>query len=233
MSKRVAMTAAGAILVVGGGVVALGGGALAVAFGSDSAISSGHNHVSSMTTALVSEQASIERDAVDVLGHPTVRIAVSGSDKPVFVGVARAADVDRYLAGAAVETVTDFDVRPFVLDSDVRGGSSQVASPLDQTFWVARSDGASSAATTWKFRDGNYRVVVMNADGSAGIDTDARFTLRVPHLTAIGGTALAAGLVLMGFGLLLIVAGIRAKDAGLPDGGVGAAEPAQELVVTP
>ena len=76
--------------------------------------------------------------------------------------------------------------------------TGQPGSPLDETFWVAQSDGATSAATSWKIDDGSYRVVVMNADGSPGVDVEGSLSVRVPVLGVLAVSGLAGG------GLLLV-----------------------------
>lgn len=216
MSQRIALVAAGAVLAAVGGILAVGGGTVVAVTGTDGTLSSGHNTVSSTTGALVTDQGDIDEGGIGVVADPSIEIAVRGSDKPVFVGVGPTAAVDRYLAGASVETITDFEVRPFELTTTVRDGSDRLASPLDQSFWVAEADGRSAAATTWKIRDGSYRIVVMNADGSPGISVDAEFGVHVPRLTAIATTALAGGLILIVSGIVLVVAGARSKDTPAP-----------------
>jgi hypothetical protein len=216
MSKRVALIAAGAILTASGGILAAGGGALVAAIGSDDTLSTGRHSVTSATNALVTDQGDINDRGADVLGHPAIKISVNGSDKPVFVGVGPAEEVDRYLAGASVETVTDVEARPFELTTKVRHGSAQLDSPLAQSFWVAESNGVTSAATTWQIRDGDYRIVVMNADGSPGIDVEGKFGLHIPRVTDIGIGVLAGGLLLVAIGATLIIVGLRTKSPALP-----------------
>jgi hypothetical protein len=216
MSKRTALIAAGIILTVSGGVAAAGGGAVVAAVGSDSTLSSGRHAITSPTSALVTEEGDIDDFDAGFLGHPGIKLSISGSDKPVFVGVGPAAAVDRYLAGADVETVTDFDVRPFHLTTTVHEGTRQLSSPLDQSFWVAQSEGSSAAATTWKIHDGTYRLVVMNADGSAGIDVDGRIGLHVPRLTAIGRGLLGGGLGVLLIGVTVLVLGLRSRATSTP-----------------
>jgi hypothetical protein len=216
MSKRTALIAAGIVLTVTGGMVAAGGGALTAAVGSDSTLSTGRHAITSQTSALVTDEGDINDFDAGFLGHPAIKLSISGSGKPVFVGVGPAAEVDRYLAGAGVETVTDFDVRPFELTTTVSEGTKQLSSPVDQSFWVAQSEGSSKAATTWKIHDGSYRVVVMNVDGSAGIDVDGRFGLHVPRLTAIGRTLLGGGLGVLLIGVTLLVLGLRTRATSTP-----------------
>jgi hypothetical protein len=220
MSKRVALIAAGAILMVGGGGLSLGGGAVLAIFGTDSSIASGDHAVSTTTSALVTEPGDISAHGADVLGHPTVKITVTGSDKPVFVGVGPTAAVDRYLAGASVETVTDLEVSPFHLTTTRRAGTTRPGSPLDESFWVAKSDG-TTATTNWEIRDGSYRVVIMNADGSPDVNVDGRLALRIPHLTAVGAGVLAGGLTVVLIGIVLFVVGLRTK----PDAHIGTGIP--------
>src|SRR5262249_59417338 len=59
----------------------------------------------------------IVSDAMDVDEFPTWLVAKlrvkATSDKPLFVGVARRADVDRYLSGVRHSTVEDVSFGPF------------------------------------------------------------------------------------------------------------------------
>lgn len=197
----------GGILATVGAVLALGGGAILALGGSDGEFSSGHRDVSTSTSALVSEVATINgtADVTDALGHPRVQIAADSmnSDRNVFVGVGRKADVDRYLAGAQIDRVTDFEVDPWSLDKTRVEGTSKPKPPATQSFWVAKSSG-SSAAIDWKVRDGNYRVVVMNADGSRGVQTESQFTVQVPHLGTVALAMLILGLVVAAGGVTLM-----------------------------
>ncbi|HEX7187085.1 MAG TPA: hypothetical protein VF423_02580 [Actinomycetes bacterium] len=215
MSKRAALIATGAILTLGGATLAATGGAVVAAIGTDGTFSS-RGTVTSTTAALVSERGVIEDRGAGALGRPSVEIGVTDSAKPVFVGVGPARDVDRYLAGAAVETVTDFDVAPLHLTGSVSKGSRQLDAPGDQDFWVERSEGSNAAATSWKLRGGEFRVVIMNADGSAGIEADGQFGLHIPVVAAIGAVGLAGGLGATVIGAILLVLGLRTAGPAQP-----------------
>ncbi|MGZ4608905.1 MAG: hypothetical protein ACXV2H_01455 [Actinomycetes bacterium] len=214
MSARVPLVVAGAILAVGGGAVASAGGAVMAVSGSDSTLTTGRHTVVTTTHALATSSGNISAHGADALGGgATLRLSVTDARKPVFLGVGRAADVDRYLEGAAVETVTDLELAPYHLTTTRTGGTASLASPTSQSFWVARSDGANSASLARKLRKGDYRVVVMNADGSAGVDADGQVALHVPHLFTIGVGLLIAGLAGVAAGIALLVAGLRARKA--------------------
>jgi hypothetical protein len=216
MSKRAALTVAGLVLTVTGGAAAVGGGAVLLLTGGDGTLSSGSHPWSTGTTALVTEPGDIDGGASGALGHPDVRLSVRGAHERVFVGVGRASDVDAYLAGAARETVTDLEVDPFHLTTTVVDGTASPGRPGEQDFWVSRSEGARTARTTWKVQDGAYRIVVMNADGSPGVDVDGSVAVHVPLLVGAAATAAVGGLGLVALGVGLTVAGARSRPQPVP-----------------
>lgn len=209
---RIATIIAGAVFAIAGFGSAIVGGGLLALFGGDSTVSSGRHALSTNSTALVSEVADIEdtSDIASVVGEPKVRLSVESGEiaKDAFVGIAPAADVDRYLANSPIEEVTDFDVDPFVLDRSPRPGAERPARPAAQTFWVAQGTGPK-AALDWKVRDGDYRMVVMNADGSRNVTTAGSVGLEVPHLPTIAWILMGSGLVLLvGGGAAIITAAV-------------------------
>src|SRR6476620_3534424 len=136
MSKRTALIAAGVVLAAGGGVTAIAGGATLAIAGTDGTLSTGRHALTSDTAALVSDRADIDDCDSAHVGHPALDLSITGSDRPVFVGVGPAAYVDRYLTGASVETVDDIEAGPFHLETSVGNGTAQLAPPADQDFWV-------------------------------------------------------------------------------------------------
>ncbi|MEA2442284.1 MAG: hypothetical protein QOH76_3708 [Thermoleophilaceae bacterium] len=216
---RTGLAIGGGILASVGAVLALGGGGILAIGGSDGTFSSGHRDVSSTSSALVSEVAKINGTAevTDALGHPRLRINADSvnSDKNVFVGVGPKAQVDRYLAGASIDKVNDFEVDPWSLDKTRREGSVKPKPPATQSFWVAKSAG-STAMIDWKVRDGNYRVVVMNADGSRGVATQSEFEIEVPHLATLATVMLILGLVVVGGGIAMMIPAMRSSGSSRP-----------------
>jgi hypothetical protein len=208
---RAVPTTIGAVLALVGSVIAIGGIALLALFGTDDSVSSGRHALSTSSTALVSEVANIDDTAgyADTFGSPRVHISARSSNgRDVFVGVGHAADVDRYLAGAAVDEITDINFGPYQVDRNSRGGTAQPAAPADQSFWITQSAGRN-VATDWKLTEGDYRVVVMNADGSRSVQTRTKFGVELPHASSIGAGVAAAGLVVGAGGLALLFFGLR------------------------
>ncbi len=209
----IAAIATGAVLALFGAGIAIAGGAALGVFGGDGTLNSGSHSLSTRSTALVSDVAKINdiKGVTDVLGQPRVRLSAhaTGPAGGLFVGVGPARQVDHYLRGAPIETVTDLDVDPYRLDKRARPGTRRPGRPADQRFWVAQASGRDSATLRWRIRDGAYRVVVMNADGSRGVRADGDVGLTVPHLPAIAWSVVGGGLLLLAGGMTAIVLGAR------------------------
>jgi hypothetical protein len=211
-SRKLRVTA-GAVLATVGGCVALGGAGLLAVAGDDGTVGSGGpHHISTPTAALVSDTAEFDKtgDLATALGQPKLGITVTADDggAPKFVGIGRAGDVDRYLAGVEVDRVKDADAAPFKLDKERRSGDRTAAAPTTQKFWVAQSAG-HRADVDWKVKDGEYKFVVMNADGSRGVVTESQFEIEIPHLSTIAIVALILGLVTIGGGVARIAPSLK------------------------
>jgi hypothetical protein len=135
----------------------------------------------------------------DLIG--TVKLRVN-SARPVFVGIGPENAVNTYLAGVAHASGDSLGT-PSV-DFRTSPGGAPSAPPRAQTFWAASSTGTGQQTLTWKPQSGNWRIVLMNADGSAAVSSDVSIGARIPHLLTIGIIAAGAGLVL----LLLSTTGI-------------------------
>ena len=116
-----------------------------------------------------------------------VRLEVeSRNDKPVFVGIARTSDVENYLAGVSHTTLTDVDTSPFDADYADHAGDRRPAAPAKSHIWAASEHGSGKQTLHWDIEDGDYSVVVMNADGSTEVDADVNAGANIPFLDGIG-----------------------------------------------
>ncbi len=206
----------GAVIIVSGFLTAVSGGALLALFGSDRALSSGEHRVSTPTSALVADLGTItDVDGFEyVTGSPTLQVSARNvGDGPVFIGVGRADDVDRYLAGIATDRVSDLEVSPFQLDTVRHDGAGTPGAPNEQTFWVASST-STDAELTWEIRDGHYQVVMMNADGSVNVHAQARIGVSLPDSTGLWSLVIGAGVVIMVIGGVVVVAVSRRGSTG-------------------
>jgi hypothetical protein len=130
--------------------------------------------------------------ARDLLG--TVRIRVNAT-RPVFVGVAPESDVQRYLGSVARAQGSQFDARS--ADFVLRPGGPPSSPPAAERFWSASATGAGGTTLTWTPRAGNWRIVMMNADGTRAVNADVSIGARLPHLLTIAIAALGGGILLL------------------------------------
>ena len=124
----------------------------------------------------------------------------------MFVGIAPTQDVDSYLRSTAHSTVTDLDYSPFQADYRDHRGGAPATPPSEQRFWTASAQGSDTQTVRWDVESGSWSVVVMNADGSAGVDAGVSAGAKVPFLTPIAWGAIGGGvlLVLAAGGLLIV-----------------------------
>ena len=167
----------------------------------------------SPTYAIVSESADIDADggewALDTfLG--TIRIR-SESERPVFVGIAPAADVDRYLEGVEHDAVDDFDSSGDP-EYSRRSGAEPSSPPGTQTFWAASASGLGERVLEWEPEDGFWRAVVMNEDGSRGVSADLSIGAELDSVLWIGIGMLVVG-ALLAAGAALAITAARGRHA--------------------
>jgi hypothetical protein len=158
-----------------------------------------------------------------------LRAAPAERGVPVFVGIGRTADVNRYLHGVSRDVVRDVDLDPFRVKYRTIAGGSEPGAPGDEDFWVAKSGGPGRRTVVWEPTSGNFTVVLMNADGSRGVDANASVGVSVHHLWAIVAGLFVVGVILLAGGVALIVAAGHRATAGVrpvPEAAVAGAVPA-------
>jgi hypothetical protein len=178
----------------------------------DGYLKTGSDPYSTRTYAIATQDLELDDDVPgvveDLYGKVRLR-AASHNGKPVFVGIARSDDVSRYLAGSAHATLTDVNYDPFRPSYRTTGGEQRPASPREQSFWVASAHGSGTQTVTWDVKQGNWSVVVMNADGSAGVDAGVSAGAQVDWLTPAAWGTLGGGLLLASTAGGLLFAGLR------------------------
>src|SRR5690242_15372625 len=162
--RKLARFLPGGTLAVLGILVAIGGGGVLAAFGTDGTLNSGSHLVSTPAAALVSSVAKIKNTSgvATITGQPTLRVSVSPvqGTTAAFVGIGRAADVDRYLARVSTEEVSSLSSNRYSVSGDRHAGEANAQAPSTQHFWAAQASSTHATAINWKIRDGQYRVVI-------------------------------------------------------------------------
>lgn len=148
----------------------------------------------------------------------TARFAVTSTDPgiDVFIGIAPADDVTGYLDGVQ-RTVVD-DLGSGVSNGRQVDGGAPSGPPVDETFWTTQASGSGTQQLTWHPASGNWALVVMNADGSAGVSVRGTAGATVPSLAGLAWGLLIVGAVVCIGGVLLIVLAARrgSRPAGPP-----------------
>lgn len=124
------------------------------------------------------------------------RLRVS-DDRPLFVGVGPSDDVRRFLAAGE-------------------------GSPLEQSFWVHASDG-TSALVDWQIESGEWTAVVMNADGTPGVDATVQTSVPSAPLRVAGAILSIIGVGVGAVGTLLVGAAWGGRQYRRPSATVATA----------
>jgi Domain of unknown function (DUF4389) len=218
-------------LLAGGGIL---GWALGTQRDADGFFTTSNQQFTTSSYALTSDKIDLGDPGPSGFGdwaNANVRVKVNkvGSGD-VFVGLAREADVESYLAGVPHDDITSTSKFGGSAKADYRrenpNGTALPATPATQTFWVAKASGIATQEITWHVEGGSWAIVVMNADGTPNVAADARFGGKVDHLVPIAIGLALGGFVLLAGGAALIVAGVvrpHARDgATVPSSTTGA-----------
>jgi hypothetical protein len=215
-ARIAALTAAAVLGLLAFGFVAAGG---ALLWGNAQKDDQGYFTTASdrfhtRTYALATENLDVDADLPKLLAgddrYGDIRLRVTPrTDDPVFVGIARTRDVDAYLRGTSHATVTDVDYDPFTADYATHPGRRPAGVPSAQRFWVASAQGIDTQTVSWNVEKGDWSVVVMNADGSKGVDAGVSAAARIPYLATIAWISIGIGVLLAAGAGGLLYAGAR------------------------
>jgi hypothetical protein len=162
------------------------------------------------TYAIVSDEAELDTEGAEwaleaFLG--TVRLrAESEAGRDIFIGIGREDLVSAYLRGVEHDVITDID-DPEYERQPGRGPRT----PPTATVWEASASGTGEQVLEWEPEDGDWRAVLMNADGSRGVSADVAIGAELDSILWIGIGLLIAGALLAAGGALAITAGVHRK----------------------
>ena len=129
--------------------------------------------------------------------------------KEVFIGVARYADAYSYIDPMEYHEIADINMGWERGDEQetvyiLHPGDAPATPPTEQDFWVVQASSAAEQTISWDPEEGNYYVVLMNADGSEGITANIRLGVQVPFFGGLGDILIGAGVVVGAIGLLML-----------------------------
>ncbi len=150
-------------------------------------------------------------------GFADVRFDVEaeGGDA-VFVGIGPSTDVAGYLGGVARSEVTRFGDQADDVDLAELPGTAPASPPGTQGFWAASNEGPGLQQVAWDVEQGEWTVVIMNADASQGVAVGAEGAIKISALLAIGIGILLFGLVMGALAAALLVWATRPTRAAAP-----------------
>jgi hypothetical protein len=222
----IALAAGGILALAGVFLLVLGvllGLLYAVERDDDGFLDSPRERLVTTTRALVADDIDLGTDIepdnpIWDLDLATVRVSsIAPETGPgIFVGIGPEEDVERYLAGVAFEEIDEIDFEPFDYETTLRPGLGSPAPPAEQDFWVAEASGGGEQVLQWDIERGRWALVLMNADGSRGVDhrveVGVKSDVLLPGIVILLG--LAAVLVLASGAL--IIYGVRGLSSHPP-----------------
>jgi len=219
---KIVLIILGSISLIFGLAFAGGGGVVLVAQSAfrdaDGFFVSGPHPFESNGYAITSKRIDLgtnpERGASNIGGIFTLRLrAESTNGKPIFIGIAPAADVDSYLGTVDHDEVTDVSLRPFQPTYVHINGTPVSLAPAQEQIWVASESGLGEQSLIWHPRSGRWAVVVMEADGSRIVAARMSVGVKVRFLTWIGIGLLVLALLAFAAGGLMLYFGVRRPRA--------------------
>jgi hypothetical protein len=219
---RIAMVVIGSLLALVGLALAAGGG-----FGlwettqrnSDGYLMTKSKPFATGSYALATRSLEISGDVPSfVYGESwlgTVRVRGESADpgRPLFIGIARRADVNAYLARVAHSDVIDVSTSPFHASYRPSPGGPPPVSPVRARFWVAKASGPGAQTVSWNVKSGTWSVVVMRPDGSRGVAADMSVGAKLPALGWVSLGLLLFGLFVLAGATALIYFGARERPS--------------------
>jgi hypothetical protein len=210
--RRVMSVLAGSVLLlISLGLFAAGGYLLTEATSDGGWLSLGHGTYETDSYAVMTEPEdwSDQTYALDGVDKVRIRVTPRSATTPVFVGLARPDDVERYLSD--VRHVTVHGATNYRVTYTQHDGQAPAGPPADAVPWTAQTTGTGTQMLEFDAREqpGDQVLVVMNADGSPSVNGEAESLVTQPSLPWIASGLLAGGAVLAAGAVLLIVKPLR------------------------
>jgi hypothetical protein len=184
-----------AVAVLAGGAVALWADSHR---GNHGYVTTGSHRFDTAGRALTSPSVQVGKVTPDwLMRRVRVSATSTATNRPVFVGIGPSRDVTAYLVNVSRSEVRDFDGSTPTYTN--QRGSRTSAPRATRRFWVATAEGRGTQTLSWKLKTGHWDVVVMNGDGTAGVDASVNLGAKTPPLLA-PGLALVAIAIMIGIG---------------------------------
>lgn len=204
------------VLLIAAGLIVVGGALL----WANTALTDSEGFYKTNTVRLEQDSYAIVTEPTDVDlrwglvwdwgGLATIKVEGSSDDpaKRIFVGLAEESDVNAYLSDVEYDEIANWLT---IRRADYRHhrGDSEPVAPTSETFWVESVHGAGTQTLEWEVETGSYSLVLMNDDGSAGVDVSVVLGVKIPIVAGIGTGLLIAGTVVLIIGIVMVYLAAR------------------------
>lgn len=169
--------------------------------------------------AIVLEPDGIEFDGqwdMGEIGLFKILADMNNSGKGLFIGVAPESDIRSYLNGVEYDKMTALWIFPPRADYQKFDGKQVPADPASQEFWIATSYGRGTNELIWDPEHDKASVLIMNTDGSAGLDLSVQVKTMVGILFIAGVINIMAGIFILLLSLMSILYARRTANTVYP-----------------
>jgi hypothetical protein len=209
------------VVLLSFGILA-GGGALiwadATHIDSEGFVASSAINIESDSSAVITGPIDIDEAALralTIMGVITlfeVEGRTNNPSKQIFIGVADESDVETYLSNVGYDEITSIDINWQSSDEVTytsHPGTSTPAAPTSQTFWTESAHGAGTQTLEWETEVGSHSMVLMNDDGSSGVDLSVVFRAKIPSVFGLSVGLLVGGIIVLLVGGFMVYLAVR------------------------
>jgi hypothetical protein len=193
------------------GLIAAGGYLLSAASSNGGWLALGHGTYQTGSYAVANdpEDWGTATYALGAVDKVRIRVTPSDATTPVFVGMARPDDVERYLGG--VQHVTAHGAPGSRVTYTRHDGQAPATPPARAVPWTVQATGTGTQTLEFDAQQlrGDQVAVVMNADGSRSVSGRAESAVTQPSLPWIASGLLAAAVAVGAGAALLVVKPVR------------------------
>jgi hypothetical protein len=209
----------GAMVLLGAVALLFGGGALVWIYhgpaDGEGFASTKDIYIDRDTRAVITRPVDIDEDALTALnwiGLDTIKVEGSNDNlsKQIFMGIANEWDVRYYLRDVDIDEMTKFAhwLSFAGVTYERNPGAREPASPASESFWKAWTVSTPDERTPtleWEPEAGRHTLVLMNDDGSAGVDLTVVLKVQIPGVVfALGISLLVGGMVSLAVGAVMV-----------------------------
>jgi len=152
------------------------------------------------SSAVVLEPGGIDFGGSQDMGEMgTLKVEVTNNhpSEKVFIGAGEVEAVKNYLDGVNYDEITGLRIFPTRANYQNHSGTIIPSDPASQPFWTNTGSGQEIRSLIWSPEGQNASLVIMNLDGSSGLDLEVIVKTNIAALFAIGITNLFIGVFLL------------------------------------